>query len=218
MRKTQIISLVVLIFVAIPLAWALAVGFDGIFPYQGIYNKVKRDAKIAKEEKLVIEHMKKIREVQLAYYTNNKKYCATWDSLIHFMDSGVIYEIAKREIILPAEEVRPPEELYKGDSIRFEFDTLGSSPVVEKLFPADDKRNAGFDPSRIKYLPNRDGNKEFILKTDKVEKSGFIISTIEVINPYPVNPQRKETNENPRMRYLRFGSLSEVSVAGNWED
>lgn len=218
MKKTQILSIVVFLFVVLPLGWILAIGADSIDPYLGIYSKVKRDAKILKEEKVIINHMKKIRDVQVAYFVNHKKYCNSWDSLIHFMDSGLIYEIAKREIIIPAEEIRPPEEYYKGDSIRFEFDTLGTSNVVAKLFPADDKRNAGFDPHRIQYLPNGESNKQFILKTDKIEKSGFIISTIEVINPYPVNPQRKETNENPRMRYLRFGSLTEVSVAGNWED
>lgn len=212
MRIINILTVVMLVVCGI-LFYALAIGFEA-FEGQGIYNKIKIDQQIKDSEAKVIEQLKHIRSVQKAYYTNNKKYAPTWESLFAFMDSGKIYEIQKREVIIAAEKVRPKHELYKGDSVRFEYDTLGSAGVVEKLFPKS--QYPDFDPKKINQVPGNRG--EFILKTDTVEKGKLQVSVVEVVNPFPVNPQRKESNENPKMRFLRFGSLTEVSTAGNWED
>ena len=43
------------------------------------------------------------------------------------------------------------------------------------------------------------------------------VDVIEVRDPNPINPIRKESNEQKARKPLRFGSRLDVSTAGNWE-
>ena len=45
-----------------------------------------------------------------------------------------------------------------------------------------------------------------------------MVDVLEVIDPCPADPTRKESNDNRKRKYLRFGSRDEVTTTGNWED
>ncbi|MBM3176871.1 MAG: hypothetical protein FJZ78_02595 [Bacteroidetes bacterium] len=51
----------------------------------------------------------------------------------------------------------------------------------------------------------------------KVDKNGLMVDVIEVKDPKPANPERKESNEVKTKKPLRFGSRLDASTVGNWE-
>jgi len=71
------------------------------------------------------------------------------------------------------------------------------------------------DVSRIGEKPNSDV--KFDIFVGKVDKAGVMVQVIEVKDPKPDNPMRKESNEQKPRKPLRFGSRVDVSTAGNWE-
>lgn len=78
-----------------------------------------------------------------------------------------------------------------------------------------------FDPNidlkMLAYVPGNKNNQKFEIFTDKVERGIFKIDVIEVRDPAPINPIRKESNEARNRKPLHFGSRTDVSTAGNWE-
>lgn len=76
-----------------------------------------------------------------------------------------------------------------------------------------------FDPktdlSRIGFKPGSET--KFEIFTGKVDKAGSLVQVIEVKDPTPENPLRKESNEQKARKPLRFGSRYDISTAGNWE-
>jgi hypothetical protein len=81
----------------------------------------------------------------------------------------------------------------------------------------DYKFDPGIDINEIPYVPGIDEKVEFQIYADEIERSGVMIDVIEVINPRPVDPTRKESNEIRNRKPLRFGSRTDVTTGGNWE-
>jgi len=71
------------------------------------------------------------------------------------------------------------------------------------------------DISRIGIKPN--SVDKFEIFVGKVDKAGVMVQVIEVRDPKPDNPIRKESNDQKARKPLRFGSRVDVSTAGNWE-
>lgn len=71
------------------------------------------------------------------------------------------------------------------------------------------------DIKNIGKKPGADVN--FDIFVGKVDKAGVMVQVIEVKDPTPDNPARKESNEQKNRKPLRFGSRTDVSTAGNWE-
>ena len=70
----------------------------------------------------------------------------------------------------------------------------------------------------IPYLTEADGKPVMIqIFAGKVNKSGLLVDVIEVVDPRPANPERKESNEIKTRKPLRFGSRLDASTVGNWE-
>lgn len=71
------------------------------------------------------------------------------------------------------------------------------------------------DISKVGYKPGTDIM--FDIYVGLVDKAGVKVQVIEVKDPAPDNPARKESNEQKTRKPLRFGSRLDVSTAGNWE-
>lgn len=187
--------------------------------YSAIMEPIREKERIDKIEQKVIAKLELIREAQKAYMKTNGKYAATWDSLIHFVDNGLIYNVSPIEKIYPWQEYRP-QRPWLGDSIAIIMDTLESVPAkqfisqeVSKL-----KRKTKFTEFETEKLPYKPGTDEkFELYTGKIEMGGIMVGVIEVKDPNPVDPNRKEKNDIINQRPLRFGARHEVSTSGNWE-
>jgi biotin carboxyl carrier protein len=75
--------------------------------------------------------------------------------------------------------------------------------------------NPDVDIKTLNLVPG--SNKVFEIYTAKIDRSGVKVSVIEVKDPAPINPERKESNEAKNRKPLGFGSRTDVSTSGNWE-
>jgi hypothetical protein len=181
-----------------------------------VKSKIDEDIAIKKSEERVRKRLMEIREAQKAFQSVHKYYTSNWDSLINFVETGVVYNVQKREIIT----TRPPDKAHLGDSVRIVYDTLGNDPVIAKIFPKDKYPN--FDAKKLPFIPGLDG-KKFAISTGKkkVGKPGInevLVDLIEVVDPYPLDKTRSDKNDIVRRKFLRFGSMTEITLSGNWED
>ncbi len=181
-----------------------------------IKTTIEQEQLIVESEARVIERLKIIREAQKTYQLRYGRYTPSWDSLEQFMREGVIYNVSKKEIVIPKDKIRTLETYHLGDSIRIIYDTLGTIPARNSVFE-DGKPTFNLDS--IGYIPGK-GEQQFKLFVEKkpTGKTDIMADYIEVIDPFPVNKERSDENLNRRTKFLRFGSLNEVSTVGNWED
>jgi hypothetical protein len=206
MKKTQIFTLL-----TIPVIFLLS-----YLVVNSVKSKIDDDAAIKKSEEKVRKRLMEIREAQKAFQSVNKYYTSNWDSLINFVETGLVFNVQKREIIT----TRPPDKSHLGDSVRIEYDTLGSDPVMAKVFPKS--QYPTFNPKDLPLVPGLEG-KKFAISSGKkkVGKAGInevLVDVVEVVDPYPLDKTRSDKNDNARRKFLRFGSMEEISLSGNWED
>lgn len=195
--------------------WVCAVGL-GYALVNTIKTSIEQERLIIESEARVIERLKIIREAQKTYQLRYGKYTPSWDSLTQFVREGVMYNVNKREIVIPKDKIRTLATYHLGDSIRVVYDTLGTIPAINSVFE-DGKPTFNLDS--MAYIPGQ-GEKQFKMFVEKkpTGKTEIMADYIEVIDPFPVNKERSDENLNRRLKFLRFGSLNEVSTVGNWED
>ncbi|MGE0772439.1 MAG: hypothetical protein AB7K37_12055 [Cyclobacteriaceae bacterium] len=75
--------------------------------------------------------------------------------------------------------------------------------------------NPDINLNRLSYKPGTET--QFEIFVGKVDKGGIKVDVIEVRDPKPDNPERKESNDAKNRKPLRFGSRTDVSTSGNWE-
>jgi hypothetical protein len=76
--------------------------------------------------------------------------------------------------------------------------------------------NPKVDIKTLAVVPGS-GGKTFDIFAEVKDRNGIKVSVIEVKDPAPINPERREKNEAKNRKPLRFGSRTDVSTAGNWE-
>jgi hypothetical protein len=108
-----------------------------------------------------------------------------------FIEDGVI---AKLEPVKPGDKVLKGQTLVSYYNYAFDINT---------------------DLSKLGFKPGSDI--KFDIFVGIIDKSGVKVQVIEVKDPSPDNPMRKESNEQKPRKPLRFGSRLDVSTAGNWE-
>ncbi|NLR89992.1 MULTISPECIES: hypothetical protein [Flammeovirga] len=203
MTKTKILTLLM-----IPV-----VLFLGYSLYHSVFDTIKESEEIRVSEKNVIRSLKMIRDAETAYFQRYKEYTASWDTLAMFIDNDSLYNVSKKEII-QARTKDDPLYYTRTDSVRIEYDTIDAIQVREKIFPVEDFGT--FSAAKLKLIPGKNG-KEFELSADKIKKGNATVAVIEVVDRFPRDKQRKESNASPTRRLLKFGSLSEATTSGNWE-
>lgn len=78
------------------------------------------------------------------------------------------------------------------------------------------KFDPNFNIDRIAYVPGYDDVK-FEIYAAEVDKSGALVDVIEVYNPKPFDPTRRDDADAKNKKPLRFGSRTDITTAGNWE-
>lgn len=109
-----------------------------------------------------------------------------------FMESGTVSAVT---------DLKPGSRVSKGDLI-ISFWNYFLNPKV--------------DIKTLSVVPGS-GGKTFDIFTEVKDRNGIKVSVIEVKDPAPTNPDRREKNEAKNRKPLRFGSRSDVTTAGNWE-
>jgi hypothetical protein len=150
MVVTRVLSIFFLV-VAIVLAGVLV---------RNIKSKIDEDKRIERQENLVINKLKMIRDAQIAYLSTNGKYTGSFDTLISFIDTGSIYITQRREEI---------ETLSYGvEKSTFFTDTIGKVSVKDSIFVVREPLNSLADGT-IQELNMRVGG---------VIKRGDVVATI----------------------------------------
>lgn len=191
MNLTKILTIVFYL-ISIGLAYVLI---------SGIAHDIQEEKRISAVETEVIAKLKMIRDAEISYQAQNGQFTSDWDKLVNYVKTGNIYLTDRKETIIKLD--------YGADSVVVQIDTLGSIPVLDSLY------GKSFDANALPFVPNSE--KKFLLWADKINKSGVMVDVIEVVDPDPVDPTRKESSEIPNRKPLRFGSRTAVSTAGNWE-
>ena len=70
--------------------------------------------------------------------------------------------------------------------------------------------------NNLPFVPGYE-NIKFLMWAGEIEKGGVSVNVVEVRNPKPFDPNRKESNEANINKPLRFGSRTSITTAGNWE-
>ncbi|MBX2957369.1 MAG: hypothetical protein KF846_14495 [Cyclobacteriaceae bacterium] len=108
-----------------------------------------------------------------------------------FLDKGTISSLAK---------INSGDKLKKGQNL---------------ITLWDYQLNPDVDVKNLAKVPGSDKN--FEIFTQQIEKNNIKVWVIEVKDPAPINPERREENEAKNKKPLRFGSKTDVTTAGNWE-
>ena len=183
------------------LVFALGLAF---FLVNSIKFSIDEEARITTAESKVINKLKLIREAQIAFQSVNGEYANDWDSLLNFIEKGEIFLIQRREETVLLD--------YGAEETTLYLDTLGSISVLDSIFSP----YPNFDAQSLVYVPGYD-NVKFKFWASKIEKGGVEVDVVEVRNPKPFDPDRKEENEANINKPLRFGSRTSITTAGNWE-
>ena len=165
---------------------------------------IDEEARINEAEAKVIEKLKMIRSAQIAFQSVNGQFASEWDTLLNFIDSGNIFLIQRREETVLLD--------YGAEETTLYLDTLGSVTVIDSLFSSI----PNFVASNLINVPGYE-NVQFEIWASIIEKGGVEVDVVEVRNPKPFNPNRKESNEANINKPLRFGSRTSITTAGNWE-
>ena len=181
----------------------LAAGL-AFFLVSRIKYSIDEEARINSAEDKVIEKLKMIRDAQIAFQSVNGKYANEWDSLLNFVENGNIFLIQRREETVLLD--------YGAEETTLYLDTLGSVTVIDSLFSSI----PNFKASNLIFVPGYE-NVKFEIWASKIEKGGVEVDVVEVRNPKPFDPNRKEANEANINKPLRFGSRTSITTAGNWE-
>jgi hypothetical protein len=180
------------------------------FVVESIMGPVRFNKEVDSRNEVVIQNLRDIRTVEMAYKTLNGKYSASFDTLMDFLKTGEI----------PVVKMIPdPEDTTFTRNIR---DTIGYIPVADSLFG----RRAGYDVNTLKYIPFTD-NAVFKLNAGVIDKGGVDVNVFEASAPYET--YLKELNEQMVLNLiaskeqiekfpgLKVGSMVEASTDGNWE-
>ena len=169
-----------------------------------IKTSIDEEKRISTMEAKIIEKLKLIRNAQIAFESVKGQYTSDWDQLINFIDSGNIYLIQRREETILLE--------YGAEETTLYLDTIGSISVIDSLF----SNIPNFSSKSLPAVPGIE-NATFKMWSGKIEKGGVLVNVVEVRNPKPIDPNRKEINEANIHKPLRFGSRISITTAGNWE-
>jgi hypothetical protein len=251
----------------------------GYYLYSGVQKVIDDRAIIESTETAIIERLKLIREAESVFQEQNGRYTSSWDTLAHFIETGSVPILQRREEI--------KQKAYGGEEVIIHTDTLGFVSAKESIFKKHYSMNATdngvFEGYKVKegdeviknmkaysikvgdrvneppfqekgtidslavvkqgesvtkgkvliyysdyvFNKNIDLNKlgevpghpglSFDIFVKKIDRNGVLVDVIEVKDPKPINPMRKESNDQKARKPLRFGSRTDVATAGNWE-
>lgn len=199
------------------LLWILC----GVLAYF-IYNSITGPIRFAevKEERFakVISNLKDIRSAQEAHKSVTGKYANDFKNLVSFVDKGNYTITQQRDTSFTYYDENFKIDMPK-DSIM--IDTLGTVSVRDSLFKKDD---------RFKTMMNVPGalkGEKFTMAAKIIDKGGYKAPVFEasvlkkvVLSDQPKDLQSRENAqasvEEVNGDAISVGSLTQVSVSGNW--
>jgi hypothetical protein len=174
-------------------------------------------------EQATIDRLVNIREAQKAYKDIYKRYTGSFDTLIAFLDTGS-FSVIRAIGTIPEEWLeelgldRARERALNEGVISREVTKV---PVMDSLF------GTGYPIDSLRYVPYTD-DVEFTMESGEIlTSSNLVVQVVEVSVLYDdllngMDQQLVVNYKDERMKIVgfdgvKFGSLEEGTLTGNWE-
>jgi len=187
-----------------------------------IYDGVMKPINFNKNKKVkyekVIQHLKIIRDAELAHYEVNGTYTDNQEGLVQFIDTAQFAITEVRDTVIQVNKGSKWQPVMVPVEKRI-VDTIGYEPVL--------KRFEGKDYKNMFNVPGVEG-KKFELTIGSVEKiAGLLVPVFEARTEKKdilkgmdrsLVKQELEAVESSEIKgeYVSVGSLDEVTTGGNW--
>jgi hypothetical protein len=174
-------------------------------------------------ERATIDRLIDIRDAQKAYKDIYKKYTSSFDTLISFVDTGS-FAIVKAIGDIPEEWLdqmgfeKAREKALKEGVISREATKV---PVLDSLF------GASYAVDSLRYVPFTTGVSFNMDANEILTSSNLTVQVVEVSTMYDdllngMDRQLTVNYKDERMKIVgfegvRFGSMEEGTLSGNWE-
>ena len=194
----------------------------GAFLVFKIYDGVMKPINFNKNKKVkyekVIQHLKIIRDAELAHYEVNGTYTDNQEGLVQFIDTAQFAITEVRDTVIQVNKGSKWQPVMVPVEKRI-VDTIGYEPVL--------KRFEGKDYKNMFNVPGVEG-KKFELTIGSVEKiAGLLVPVFEARTEKKdilkgmdrsLVKQELEAVESIQIKgeYVSVGSLEEVTSGGNW--
>ena len=201
---------------------SLVLVFTGTLLVFKIYDGIMKPINFNKDKRVkyvkVIQHLKIIRDAELAYYKVNGNYTSNKEGLIQFIDSAKFAITEVRDTVVKVNKGSKWQPVIVDVEKRI-VDTIGYEPIL-KSFQDKDYKN-------MFNVPGVD-EKQFELSVGLVEKiAGLQVPVFEartekkdLLKGMDISlvKQEMEAIESDQIKgeYVSVGSLSEVTTGGNW--
>ena len=177
------------------------------------FNKVKTE-----RYKKVINRLKEIRKAQIAYKDVNGIYSNNFDSLVSFIENGIFTLVEKRD-----SSFLEYNRTYRIDMLKevIVIDTLGTVSVKDSLFKDNDNYKL------MSQIPIEGIDEKFTINSQIINKNNYKVPVFEVKvskniilhdqDDFLVSQENETISvDGVNGSEIILGSLSDVSVNGNW--
>lgn len=195
----------------------------GYLIVESIMEPIRFNQEVEVRERATIDKLIDIREAQKAYKDIYKKYAGSFDTLIAFVDTGsftvvkAIGEIPEEWLDEMGFEKARERALKEGKIMREPFQV----PVKDSLF------SASYKTASMNLVPYTEGVKFSMESGELLTSSNLTVQVVEVAVLYDdllngMDPQLVVNYKDERMKIVgfegvKFGSLEEGTLTGNWE-
>ncbi|MGW8316869.1 MAG: hypothetical protein ACWGNV_14820 [Bacteroidales bacterium] len=195
----------------------------GYLIVESIMEPIRFNQEVERREQATIKKLVDIREAQKAYKDIYRRYTGSFDTLIAFLDTGN-FSVVKAIGTVPEEWL----EQYGRDAAREKALKEGvisrettRVPVKDSLF------TPGFPIDSLRYVPFTD-NVQFTMEAGEIlTSSNLTVQVVEVSALYDdllngLDKQLVVNYKDERMKIVgfpgvKFGSMEEGTLTGNWE-
>ena len=190
---------------------------------ESIMEPIRFNKEVDTRERATIDRLIDIREAQKAYKDVYKKYTSSFDTLISFVDTGS-FTLIKAEGDIPEDWLdelgfdKAREKALKEGVISREPIQV---PVLDSLF------NPGFSTDSLRYVPFTEGVTFVMDAGELLTSSNLTVQVVETFCLYDdllneMDRQLVVNYKDERMKIVgfegvKFGSMEEGTLTGNWE-
>ncbi len=202
---------------AVQLVLVVIVIFLGYKVYDSIMEPVRYKKAWTDREKIIIDKLNSIKELQIEYKKIYGKYTGSFDTLIYF------YENDKMPLVLKNGTV--PDTLSEEQALKMGIITRDTTYVPIKDTLLKDVEN--FNIKNIAIVPFTHGKVKFEMEASTVDRANFKVPVFEVRcykKDYLAEIKEQDLlkndlnimKEDDKFPGLILGSLTEPSTDGNW--
>jgi len=207
----------------IQILFVLVIIVLGYLIVESIMEPIRFNQEVEVRERATIDRLIDIREAEKAYKDIYKKYTGSFDTLIAFVDTGN-FTVVKAIGDIPEEWLdelgfeKAREKALNEGVISRESQKV---PVLDSLFSPD------FPTDSLRYVPFTDGVKFNITSGELLTSSNLVVQVVEASCLYDdlLNGMDKQLVVNYKderkkivgFEGLKFGSMEEGTLTGNWE-